>query len=436
MLFCSMQIQKLHQLFSSSTGISTDTRSLEKGALFFALKGENFNGNLFAEKALAQGAIAIVVDDISLKNLAPNVIIVEDVLKTLQELARFHRKKLNTPIIALTGSNGKTTTKELIREVLSKKYKVLATKGNLNNHIGVPLTLLELKEEHQIAIIEMGANHQGEIKMLCEIALPNWGYITNFGKAHLEGFGGVEGVIKGKSELYKHLIERGQKILINIDDPIQKKLTENYPVSSFGNGHDSTFKITKEENTSTGLKVSFNEQTYTSPLHGAYNLNNIAAAVIFGHINKVPTEEIQSGIQQYVATNNRSQKIKIKNTSIILDAYNANPTSMEHAIKAFEKIGTLKSMVILGDMMELGQESEKEHQNILDYCLKTKFKYIHLIGAQFSETATSRALKHKDLETFKKYISSLSLEEFDHVLIKGSRSMKLETLLPLFESKL
>ena len=431
-----MHIQKLHQLFSSSTGISTDTRSLEKGALFFALKGENFNGNLFAEKALSQEAIAIVVDDINLKNLAPNVIIVEDVLETLQELARFHRKKLNTPIIALTGSNGKTTTKELIREVLSKKYKVLATKGNLNNHIGVPLTLLELKEEHQIAIIEMGANHQGEIKILCEIALPNWGYITNFGKAHLKGFGGVEGVIKGKSELYKYLIERGQKILINIDDPIQKRLTENYPVSSFGNGQDSTFKITKEENTSTGLKVSFNEQTYTSPLHGAYNLNNIATAVIFGHIYKIPTEEIQSGIQQYVATNNRSQKIKIKNTSIILDAYNANPTSMKHAIKAFEKIGTLKSMMIIGDMMELGQESEKEHQNILDYCLNTKFKYIHLIGAQFSETATSRALKNKDLEAFKKYISSLSLDEFDHVLIKGSRSMKLETLLPLFESKL
>jgi UDP-N-acetylmuramoyl-tripeptide--D-alanyl-D-alanine ligase len=282
----------------------------------------------------------------------------------------------------------------------------------------------------------MGANHQGEIKILCEIALPNWGYITNFGKAHLEGFGGVKGVIKGKSELYKHLIERGQKILINIDDPIQKRLTENYPVSSFGNGQDSTFKITKEENTSTGLKVSFNEQTFSSPLHGAYNLNNIAAAVIFGHIYKIPTEEIQSGIQQYVATNNRSQKIKIKNTSIILDAYNANPTSMKHAIKAFEKIGTLKSMMIIGDMMELGQESEKEHQNILDYCLNTKFKYIHLIGAQFSETATSRALKHKDLETFKKYISSLSLDEFDHVLIKGSRSMKLETLLSLFESKL
>ena len=431
-----MHIQKLHQLFSSSTGISTDTRSLEKGALFFALKGENFNGNLFAEKALSQEAIAIVVDDINLKSLAPNVIIVEDVLETLQELARFHRKKLNTPIIALTGSNGKTTTKELIREVFSKKYKVLATKGNLNNHIGVPLTLLELKEEHQIAIIEMGANHQGEIKILCEIALPNWGYITNFGKAHLEGFGGVKGVIKGKSELYKHLIERGQKILINIDDPIQKRLTENYPVSSFGNGQDSTFKITKEENTSTGLKVSFNEQTFSSPLHRAYNLNNIAAAVIFGHIYKIPTEEIQSGIQQYVATNNRSQKIKIKNTSIILDAYNANPTSMKHAIKAFEKIGTLKSMMIIGDMMELGQESEKEHQNILDYCLNTKFKYIHLIGAQFSETATSRALKHKDLETFKKHISSLSLGEFDHVLIKGSRSMKLETLLSLFESKL
>ena len=432
-----MQIQKLYSLFLGSAGISTDTRTLKKKALFFALKGENFDGNLFAEKALDQGAIGIVVDDAKLKKLGSNVVVVEDTLITLQKLAAYHRIQLNTPIIGLTGSNGKTTTKELIRAVLAKKYTVLATKGNLNNHIGVPLTLLELKKEHEIAVIEMGANHIGEIKMLCEIVLPNWGYITNFGKAHLEGFGGFEGVIEGKSELYQHLMQRHQKILINGDDPIQRKKTNNYSVSSFGQGKENTFQIHSMEETSSGLQINCNNQIYTSALHGAYNLNNIAAAVTFGCLYNLKVESIQTAFQSYQATNNRSQIIKIKNTSIVMDAYNANPTSMELAIRAFDKIASSKSTVILGDMMELGSETEKEHQYILDYCLKTKLTQIHLIGSQFSKVKTQdvHVHKHQDLDTFKNYIDSQLQLEFDEILIKGSRAMKLETLLPFFESK-
>ncbi len=432
-----MQIQKLYSLFLESSGISTDTRTLKKRALFFALKGENFNGNLFAEKALNLGATAIVVDDANLKSLGSNVVFVQNTLITLQKLAAYHRKQLNTPIIGLTGSNGKTTTKELIREVLAKKYTVLATKGNLNNHIGVPLTLLELKKEHEIAVIEMGANHIGEIKMLCEIVLPNWGYITNFGKAHLEGFGGLEGVIQGKSELYQHLMKRHQKILINGDDPIQRKKTNNYTVSSFGQGKENTFQINPAEETINCLQINCNNITYTSALHGAYNLNNIAAAITFGLLHNITSKAIQAAIHSYQATNNRSQIVKIKNTLLVMDAYNANPTSMELAIQAFEKDASKKSAVILGDMMELGSEAEKEHQYILDYCLKTKLTQIHLIGSQFLKVKNQNRTvhKHKDLDTFKNHINSQTKLEFDKILIKGSRAMKLETLLPFFESK-
>ena len=438
MLFCSMQTQQLYQLFIASSGVSTDTRTLEKGALFFALKGDNFNGNLFAEKALSLGAIAVIVDDSKLKDLRQNIIVVKDTLKTLQELARYHRKQLNTPIISITGSNGKTTTKELIREVLSQKYKVHATKGNLNNHIGVPLTLLELKKEHEIAVIEMGANHQTEIKSLCEITFPNWGYITNFGKAHLEGFGGEEGVIKGKSEIYLHLMERQQKILINGDDTIQKKQTVNYPTCSFGHLKENTFQVNFNENSFDSLQLTFNKETFTSPLYGGYNLGNISAAVIFGHIYEVPIKSIQFAIQNYQATNNRSQKIKIKNVTLVMDAYNANPTSMELAIQTFEKEATHKSAVILGDMKELGTSSEKEHQNIIDYCLKSKLEYIHVIGPCFSkiDAENFRVKKHKNLVAFKSFINSLSQIDYDKILIKGSRSMKLETMLPLLKSKI
>lgn len=435
MLFCFMQLPRIYQNYLSSSGISTDTRSLKKGDLFFALHGEKFNGNQFAEKAILLGAIKVIVDDQKLASLSPLVIVVKDTLKTLQELATFHRTKLKTPIIAITGSNGKTTTKELVREVLSQKYSVLATEGNLNNHIGVPLTLLKLKEHHELAIIEMGANHIKEIELLCNITQPNWGYITNFGKAHLEGFGSIQEVVKGKSELYEYLIDRKQKILVNGDDHKQIIQTNNYPIISFGIGDKNNFQILPQENKNKTLQLNFKETTFISPLYGAYNLKNIAAAISFGYLFEVSLEKIKKAINTYQSTNFRSQQIKIKDSLVILDAYNANPSSMEQALKAFQAVATSSSCVILGDMLELGNTSKKEHEAIILQCLDNKIQNIHLIGPHFLDTTSldSTITKHNDLKTFLKFIESSPLK-FDKILIKGSRSIKLEGIIPYLES--
>ena len=437
MLFCFMQLQNIYQNYLSSSGISTDTRSLKKGELFFALHGEKFNGNKFAKKAISKGAIKVIVDDQNIALLGTKVIVVKNTLKTLQKLANFHRTKLKTPIIAITGSNGKTSTKELVREVLSQKYSILATEGNLNNHIGVPLTLLKLKEHHELAIIEMGANHLKEIELLCNITQPNWGYITNFGKAHLEGFGSIQGVVKAKSELYEHLIDRKQKILINGDDHKQIIQTNNYPTTSFGIGDKNNFQILPQENKNKTLQLNFKETAFISPLYGTYNLNNIAAAISFGYLFEVSLEEIKKAINTYQSTNHRSQQIKIKDSLVILDAYNANPSSMELALEEFKIIATSNSCVVLGDMLELGDTSKKEHEAIIVQCLQNKIQNIHLIGPHFLNTTIldSTITKHNDLKTFLKFMKSSSLN-FDKILIKGSRSIKLEGILPFLESSL
>ena len=437
MLFYSMQLKSIYQNYLSSNGISTDTRSLKKGEIFFALHGEKFNGNKFAEKAILLGAISVIVDDPKIASISPKVIVVKDTLKTLQELAALHRTKLQTTIIAITGSNGKTTTKELIREVLSQKYSVLATDNNLNNHIGVPLTLLKLKKHHQLAIIEMGANHLKEIELLCNIALPNWGYITNFGKAHIEGFGSIQGVIRGKSELYDNLIDRKQKILINGDDHEQINLTKNYPITSFGKGDKNNLQILLQENKNKTLQLNFKENNFISPLYGTYNSNNIAAAISFGYLFEVSLEEIKKGINTYQSTNHRSQQIKINDSLVIMDAYNANPSSMELALEAFQRIATSNSCVILGDMLELGTTSKKEHEAIIIQCLHNKIQNIHLIGPHFLNTTSldSTITKHNDLSAFLKFIESSSLK-YDKILIKGSRSIKLEGILPFLKSSL
>src|SRR6056300_245885 len=353
-----MEIEQLYIAFLNATEISTDTRTLKKGALFFALSGPNFDGNRFAKEALAKGAEYVVVSDLNTITNHSKVFLVKNTLATLQQLANYHRKKLNIRIIALTGSNGKTTTKELIREVLQKKFKVLATQGNLNNHIGVPLTLLQLTEQHEIGIIEMGANHVKEIEKLCEIVLPNWGYITNFGKAHLEGFGSEEGVVRGKSELYTHLIQNQGQILINGADPKQVEQTKNYKVVQFSNKNTPDFKIEYLSNDENQLELRFKERIFKSPLYGTYNFNNIAAAIAFGTLFEVPLTEIQNAIAAYDSKNNRSQKLSIIGTQIILDAYNANPSSMEAALRAFAKYNTSNNVVIIGDMLELGKQSE------------------------------------------------------------------------------
>jgi len=431
-----MKIEKIYSVFQKSTGVCTDTRTLKKEQLFFALHGPNFNGNEFTEKALEAGAAFVVVDETSPFKENKRLIKVENTLATLQYLASYHRQKLNTPIIALTGSNGKTTTKELIRAVLSKKYNLLATHGNLNNHIGVPLTLLQLKKHHQLAIIEMGANHKSEIKSLCEIVQPNWGYITNFGKAHLEGFGSEQGVIEGKSELYHYLIKNNRQILINGDDPKQVELTKSFKVVQFGR-KDLHEILIKPNNIIKGeLELTFEGKTFKSALHGAYNLTNLAAAIAFGKLFEVPLKQIQEAVKVYQSDNNRSQKLMIKKTQIILDAYNANPSSMEVAIQAFKQNPKENKAVILGDMFELGSESQKEHENILQLCLDLEIETVFAIGTNFTKTQ----IEHPSLSKFEiltDFIHYLELREFNFeaVLIKGSRSMKLEDIIPFLKSK-
>ena len=431
-----MKIEKIYSVFQKSTGVCTDTRTLKKEQLFFALHGPNFNGNEFAEKALEAGAAFVVVDQTSPLKENKQLIKVENTLATLQYLASYHRQKLNTPIIALTGSNGKTTTKELIRAVLSKKYNLLATHGNLNNHIGVPLTLLQLKKHHQLAIIEMGANHKNEIKSLCEIVQPNWGYITNFGKAHLEGFGSEQGVIEGKSELYHYLIKNNRQILINGDDPKQVELTKSFKVVQFGR-KDLHEILIKPNNIIKGeLELTFEGKTFKSALHGAYNLTNLAAAIAFGKLFEVPLKQIQEAVKVYQSDNNRSQKLMIKKTQIILDAYNANPSSMEVAIQAFKQNPKENKAVILGDMFELGSESQKEHENILQLCLDLEIETVFAIGTNFTKTQIEHPSLSK-FETLTDFIHYLELREFNFeaVLIKGSRSMKLEDIIPFLKSK-
>ena len=430
-----MEIQNLYTIFLNSNGVSTDTRTLKKGEIFFALKGPKFNGNDFAKIAIEKGAAFVIIDKLITIEISPQIIIVKNPLLSLQELANYHRKILKTKIIAITGSNGKTTTKELIRKVISKKYNVLATEGNYNNHIGVPLTLLKLKKKHEIAVIEMGANHLKEIEFLCNITLPDWGYITNFGKAHLEGFGSEKGVIQGKSELYKHLEANKGQILINGDDPVQVKQTDQKKVVQFGSNHTNDYEInpiTKNED----LQLQFQGKIFKSSLHGNYNFTNIAASIAFGIIFKVPLTDIQIAVEGYQSENNRSQKLVIKGVRYILDAYNANPSSMEVAINAFANDKSDSKIVILGDMLELGKKSKEEHESILELCLKNKFSIIFTIGENFKETSieSNKISKFENLEKFKKYFMTKKIN-YNSALIKGSRSMKLERLISFFRRK-
>ena len=430
-----MDIKKIYNAFLNSNGISTDTRTLKKGELFFALNGPNFNGNHFAKNALEKGASFVVVDNNDSIDLSSKVLVVNNSLKTLQDLATYHRKKINTSIIAITGSNGKTTTKELIREVLSKSYKVLATEGNLNNNIGVPLTLLRLKKKHQIGIIEMGANHLDEIESLCSISLPNWGYITNFGKAHLEGFGSKEGVIKGKSELYKHLKLKKGQILINADDPEQIKQTRDQKVIRFGSNEINDIKISYTSNKK-NIQVQFKGLNFESPLYGDYNLTNIAASIAFGVIFKVDLIDIKNAIEGYKSKNNRSQKLIINNVPYILDAYNANPSSMQAALNAFAENQAETKTVILGDMLELGRYTKNEHENILNLCLKLNFKEIFTIGNNFKSISinSNKIFRFEKIDTFKENFKKNNIV-FDSVLIKGSRFLQLENLITFFKSR-
>lgn len=422
-----MKTKDLHKLFLNASEVCTDTRKITHNCIFFALKGDNFNGNDFALEALKKGASYAVVDE-NPDHSNVRLIQVDHVLETLQKLATYHRKQLKTPIIALTGSNGKTTTKELIREVLSQKYRVKATIGNLNNHIGVPLTLLSFDETTEIGIVEMGANHQKEIEALCKIALPDYGLITNFGKAHLEGFGGVEGVIKGKSEMYDHLIAHKKTIFYNSCDPIQKDKLKSYELT-FAFGHcEATSFYTTLAGSSPYVTLTAKDTTIHSKLSGSYNYNNLALAAAIGEYFKVPITDIKTALESYLPTNNRSQIIKSGQKEILLDAYNANPSSMEVAISHFAQ-NTPKDdrLVILGDMFELGEDAAKEHQNIADRCSELQLTPTILVGENFNNCKGNH-LRFPDYNSLKKHIQQHPVSQ-KHILIKGSRGMALERVL-------
>ncbi|HET8809868.1 MAG TPA: UDP-N-acetylmuramoyl-tripeptide--D-alanyl-D-alanine ligase [Flavobacteriaceae bacterium] len=422
-----MEISKIHELFLKGKGVSTDTRKIEKGTIFFALKGENFNGNKFALQAIEKGAAIVIADEIF--EVHEKIVQVENVLETLQELATFHRNYLKTPIIALTGSNGKTTTKELVNAVLSKKFNTTATQGNLNNHIGVPLTLLSMSENTQIGIVEMGANHPKEIANLCEIALPDYGYITNFGKAHLEGFGGIVGVIKSKSELYDFLKNNNKTIFVNSDDELQIKQSKGAETYQIGENKGADCQV-KFLNADPFVEMSFDELTIKSKLIGKYNAKNIAAAIGIGQYFEVLPKKIVEAIEAYIPQNNRSQIIEQNGNKIIMDAYNANPTSMLAALESFDSLPGKNKVLILGDMFELGENSLAEHQAIVDQIESLDFDIVYLCGKDFHRTQ-SGSIKIQHFENFEELKNELEKTKFSAVsiLIKGSRGMALERIL-------
>jgi UDP-N-acetylmuramoyl-tripeptide--D-alanyl-D-alanine ligase len=430
-------IESLHRLFLQSSGVCTDTRNIAANSFFVALKGENFDGNQFVQQAIKSGAkYAITSDAIFANN--DDIFYVKDTLEALQLLANYHRNQFNIPVIAITGSNGKTTTKELFNVILSKKYNTLATKGNLNNHIGVPLTLLQLNHQHEIAIIEMGANHQGEIAMLSKIAAPTIGLITNIGKAHLEGFGGIEGVIKGKTELYQFLKEHQGLIAYNADNAILKEKINYHSTLSYAFNQDADCRGEIEKDQpflslnycyKNGKKISVN-----SNLIGVYNAENILSAICVGKYLQVDDEAIIDAIASYAPDNSRSQIIKNGTNTIILDAYNANPSSMKAALENFSKMEAQHKIVILGDMFELGETSIEEHHQIAALAVGDKSNHCIFVGPHFSQSAVAQV--HHSFQTMVdciNYLKELSIKD-STMLIKGSRGMKMEQLLPVIAS--
>lgn len=421
-------IESLYQNFLESGKVSTDTRQITSGAIFFALKGPNFNANLLADEALDKGASFVVIDEEKYKK-DDRYILVDNVLKTLQQLAHHHRKQLSIPIIGLTGSNGKTTTKELIDAVLSRKYKTQATKGNLNNHIGVPLTLLSITEDHEIAIVEMGANHQKEIEALSAIVDPTHGLITNIGKAHLEGFGGIEGVKKGKSELYKHLQANGGTVFINSNNPILMSMESWFEQPIFYPNSGDYYHCSLVE-ASPVLKIrTETSEIIATRLVGGYNFENIATALCIGKFFKVPAREAANAIETYDPQNNRSQLIKKGATTIIMDAYNANPNSMEGALENLKSVAGPK-WVVLGDMKELGDDSYKEHVALGQRLHGMDLEAIFLLGPEMRAAFDScpNAQYFEDKSRLKEALKSVN-SEGKTVLLKGSRSMGLEEVI-------
>ena len=424
-----MDISYIHSLFLKCNSVSIDTRKIEPNSLFVAIKGDNFDANTFAKEALEKGASYVIIDNENYV-IDQRTVLVENSLIALQELAKFHRQYLKLPIIALTGSNGKTTTKELINVVLSKKFKTKATVGNLNNHIGVPLTLLSFNSETEFGIVEMGANHKKEIEFLCELAKPDFGYITNFGKAHLEGFGGVEGVIEGKSEMYDYLSQNDKLAFINLEDNIQVEKSKTLKSYSFGiNKEEANVNISSIA-ANPFVQIQFSNLLIQTHLIGLYNANNINAALTIGKYFGVEEVAIKEALESYIPENNRSQLISKGTNQIILDAYNANPSSMAVAIENFLQLDNSNKIMILGDMFELGNESAEEHKAIVNFLLDKQDVVFYLVGKEFYSNRTDKINFHF-FETFDTFSEHLQASKIDNcsILIKGSRGMALERTL-------
>ncbi|PJA07515.1 MAG: UDP-N-acetylmuramoyl-tripeptide--D-alanyl-D-alanine ligase [Flavobacteriales bacterium CG_4_10_14_0_2_um_filter_32_8] len=417
-----MKIEKLYKIYQSFPFIVTDTREIKKDCIFFSLKGEKFNGNKFAKDAIEKGAKYAVIDEKEYQ-ISKNYILVVDVLDTLQQLANYHRKQFNIPIIGITGTNGKTTTKELINAVLSKSYKTSATTGNLNNHIGVPLTLLSIPNDCEIAIIEMGASHVGEIDFLCRIAEPNFGIITNIGTAHIEGFGSTEGVERTKNELYQFIKATKGTVFVNNDDEKLIKLSANIDKYTYGTSKSNcNAKLISSTPT---VQFEWNKEIIISNLYGRYNFNNMMAAICIGNYFKIPSNKIKEAIESYQPTNNRSQLIKIDSNTIFLDAYNANPTSMNAAIDTFAENNSKNKLMLLGDMLELGTISQLEHQKIIDKVQTLKINAL-FVGKEFN--AVPKKYSFTYLQNYNEAITWLKIAKLVdfQILIKGSRGMQLE----------
>ena len=427
-----MNLDILYKLYLASTGVSTDTRKIDPGNLFFALKGPNFNANEFAPKALEMGASAVVIDEGAyFVEDDDRYFICEDVLTTLQQLANHHRHQLSIPVIGLTGSNGKTTSKELLNAVLKQKFNTLATIGNLNNHIGVPLTLLRLKPEHEIAIVEMGANKPGDIKELCDIAEPTHGFITNIGRAHLEGMGGPEGVLRTKTELFQFLRETGGTVFINSQDPILSNLAKRFekPILYPSKGDFCEVSFV-EANPFVKFEAEDVDGAQLTSLIGAYNFGNIANALTIGKFFGVPMAEAVQAVVDYKPSNMRSQLVEKRSNLIILDAYNANPSSMEVAIRTFGQMtGKKHKMIILGDMFELGEHAEAEHRRLGEIVSEYSIDKVCFTGKLIVSALEKapKALYFPDPFSFRNWLQDSKLEDY-LILIKGSRGMKLETL--------
>ena len=421
----AFRIERLYAQFLKYRSISTDTRNLIPHAIFFALKGDRFNANAFAASALEQGCALAVVDDPKVA-VDKRYILVDDVTQCLQDLAAYHRKQLNIPVIGITGSNGKTTTKELVNAVLSTQYRTHATQGNLNNHIGVPLTILSTPKKTEILIVEMGANHAGEIGELCEISQPDFGLVTSLGLAHLEGFGTFETIVKTKTALYRSVKKnKGLVFVSNQFDELMHR-SRNQKRLTYGAEHAHFTADLVDDGVFVSLK--FKSQTIHTQLTGEYNFNNILAACAVGDYFEISPKNIKKSLEQYTPSNNRSQLIKTNHNTLILDAYNANPTSMGAALESFAKLDAGKKFFVLGDMLELGTESLVEHQRIFSILQKLKLHQGIFVGDIFQSLALENSITFGDADKAREFLREQRFEDYT-ILIKGSRGIRLETII-------